>query len=137
MHWQYSKYSAIIFLQQIFYGLDCKVNGWHSYCLWIVKMLAHDVSMTCAAFTHACLTTRNRTKSLYKSIFVLSRSRNLWFIKRISLFKLQIWNLSLKTLEIRFNNRQVSFLVVKTVKCKRGISFIYLFINPKNLNFFN
>jgi len=26
-------------------------------------------------------------------------------------------------LEIRFHKRQISFLVVKTVKCKRGISF--------------
>jgi len=28
-------------------------------------------------------------------------------------------------LEIRFYKRQVSFLVVKTVKCKRGIRKIY------------
>jgi len=30
-----------------------------------------------AAFTHACLTTRYRTKSFYKSIFGLSRSRDI------------------------------------------------------------
>jgi len=30
-------------------------------------------------------------------------------------------------LEIRFHKRQVSFLVVKTVKCKSGISFVASF----------
>jgi len=29
-----------------------------------------------------------------------------------------------ENLEIRFHKRQVPFLVVKTVKCKRGISLI-------------
>jgi len=33
--------------------------------------------LTNAAFTHAGLTTRYRTKSLYKSIYVLSRSRDI------------------------------------------------------------
>jgi len=32
---------------------------------------------TYAAFTHAGLTTRFRTKSVYKSIFLLSRSRDI------------------------------------------------------------
>jgi len=36
-----------------------------------------------AAFKHTGLTTRYRTKSLYKSIFVLSRSRDIYFMKRI------------------------------------------------------
>jgi len=44
---------------------------------------------TYAAFTHTCLTTRYQTKSLYKSIFVLSRSRVISFMKRIeSLLKI-------------------------------------------------
>jgi len=43
-------------------------------------------------------------------------------MKRIqSLFKIASMKFELKKLEIGFLKRQVSFLVVKTVKCKRGI----------------
>jgi len=37
-------------------------------------------------------------------------------------------------LEIRFRKRLVSFLVVKTVKCKRGISFR---VNASNCTIYN
>jgi len=36
-----------------------------------------------AAFTHVGLTPRCQTESFYKSIFMLSRSRNMYFMKRI------------------------------------------------------
>jgi len=39
-------------------------------------------------YAHAGLTTRYRTNSLYKSIFVLSRSRDKWFMKIERLFKI-------------------------------------------------
>jgi len=54
---------------------------------------------------------------------VLSRSRDIQFIKRIeSLIKIAGIKFEFKNFEIRFHKRQVSFLVIKTVKCKRGIS---------------
>jgi len=62
-----------------------------------------------AAFTHAGLTTRYRTENLYKSISCCQL--------KIASMKIEFQNL-----KIRFHKRQVSFLVVKTVKCKRGIS---------------
>jgi len=81
--------------------------------------------VTNAAFTHVGLTTRYRTKSLYKSIFVLSRSRDIQFMKRIEyLLKIAVVKFKFENLEIRFYKRQVSFLVVKTIKCKRGISVL-------------
>jgi len=43
-------------------------------------------SVSYAAFTQTGLTTRYRTKSLNKSIFELSRSRDISFIKRIKVF---------------------------------------------------
>jgi len=39
-----------------------------------------------------------------------------------SLLKIAVIKFEFLNLEIRFRKRQVSFLVVKTVKCKRGIS---------------
>jgi len=75
-----------------------------------------------AAFTHAGLITRYRNENLYKSIFVLSSSRNTWFVKRIESFlHTAHMKFEYSNLEIRFHKCQVSFLVVKTVKCKRGI----------------
>jgi len=64
-----------------------------------------------AAFTHADLTTRYRTESLYKSNFLLSSSRNILFVKRIESL--------LHTASKKFTSG--SFLVVKTAKCKRDI----------------
>jgi len=44
------------------------------------------------------------------------------FMKRIeSLLKIAGKKFEFQNLKIRFHKRQVSFLVVKTVKCKRGI----------------
>jgi len=44
-------------------------------------------------------------------------------MKRIeSLLKIADTKFQFQNLEIRFHKRQVSFLVVKTVMCKRGIS---------------
>jgi len=64
----------------------------------------------------------HRTKSLYNTIFVLSRSRNIEFMKSIeSLLEIAGIKFEFQNLKIRFHKRQVSFLVVKTVKCKRGI----------------
>jgi len=75
------------------------------------------------AFTHAGLTTRYRKDNLYKNIFVLLSSRNIWFVKRIErLLHIAGMKFEFSNLEIRFHKSQVSFLVVKTVKCKRGIS---------------
>jgi len=46
-------------------------------------------------------------------------------MKRIeSLLKIAVVKFKFENLEIRFYKRQVSFLVVKTVKCKRGITYI-------------
>jgi len=46
-------------------------------------------------------------------------------MKRIeSLLKTASMKLVFSNLEIRFYKRQVSFLVIKTVKCKGGISFL-------------
>jgi len=45
-------------------------------------------------------------------------------MKRIeSLLRIAGMKFEFLKLEIRFRKRQVSFLVVKTVKCKRGISY--------------
>jgi len=86
--------------------------------------------MSNAAFTHVRLTTSYRTKSLYKSIFVLSSSRHISFMKRIeSLLKSAGIKFKFQNLETRFYKRQVSFLVVKTVKCKRSIKCIVLVTN--------
>jgi len=77
---------------------------------------------TYAVFTHAGLTTSYRTKSLYKNNFVLSGSRNISFMKKIgSLLKIAVMKFEFYNLETRFHKHQVSFLVVKTVKCKRSI----------------
>jgi len=40
-----------------------------------------------------------------------------------SLLKIEGMKFKFKNLKIRFHKRQVSFLVLKTVKCKRGITF--------------
>jgi len=51
-------------------------------------------------------------------------------MKRIeSLIKIAGIKFEFKNLEIRFHKRQVSFLVIKTVKCKRGISEKFNFFN--------
>jgi len=75
-------------------------------------------------FTHAGLTTRSyQTDSLQKSSFLLPSSRNILFVKRMESLlhpankKFEFWNF-----ESRFHKRKILFLVVKTVKCKRGIS---------------
>jgi len=81
--------------------------------------------MTNSAFTHAGVITRYRTKSLYKSIFVLSKSRDISLMKRIeSLLKIAGMKFEFLNLKISFHKRLVSFLAVKTVKCKRGIKAI-------------
>jgi len=54
-----------------------------------------------AAFTHAGLTTGHRMKNFYKSIFVLSSSRNILFVKRIESL---LHKLSLKTWKSVFTN---------------------------------
>jgi len=91
---------------------------------WKQKSPKWHVGEAHAAFTHAGLTTRYRTKSLYKSTFVLSRSRDIQFMKRIKcLLKIAVVKFKFENLEIRFHKRQFSFLVVKTVKCKRGVSY--------------
>jgi len=70
-----------------------------------------------ATFTHAGLITSYRTKSLYKSIFVLSGPHDISFMKKIgSLLKIPVMKFEYYNLETRFHKRQVSFLVVKTVK---------------------
>jgi len=83
-----------------------------------------QICLSYAAFTHAGLTTRDRTKNFYKDIFVLSRSRVISFIKiesNTSCLKLQTWNLSFKTWKYVFINvRFHSF--VKTITCKRSIA---------------
>jgi len=49
-------------------------------------------------------------------------------MKRIEiLLKIAGMKFEIKNLKIRFHKCQVSFLVVKTVKCKRGIKFKVLF----------
>jgi len=49
-------------------------------------------------------------------------SRNILFAKRIeSLLHTTVKKFEVQNLEIRLNKRQVSFLVVKTIKFKRGI----------------
>jgi len=66
--------------------------------------------VTNAVFTYTGLTTRYRSKSLYKSILLLLSSRNILFVKRRenlrsgSNFKLQARNLSFKTWEAVFTN---------------------------------
>jgi len=46
----------------------------------------------------------------------------MWLMKRIEiLLKIAGMKCEFSELEIRFHKRQVSFLVVKTVKCKRDI----------------
>jgi len=86
--------------------------------------------MTYAAFTHAGLTTRYQTglttryqtESLQKSIFLLPNSCNILFVKRLkSLLHSAGKKFELYNLEIHFHQHRVSFLVVKTVKGKRGI----------------
>jgi len=48
-------------------------------------------------------------------------------MKRIEgLLKIAVVKFKFENSEIRFHKRQVSFLVVKTVKCKRGISCVFL-----------
>jgi len=80
-----------------------------------------------AAFTHAGLTTRYQTKSLYKRIFVLSRSSSILFVKQIdSLLHTVSKKFKFEKLESLFHKHKVSFLVVKTVKCKRGITLFSL-----------
>jgi len=81
------------------------------------------ILVTYAAFTHAGLTTRYRTKSLYK-VFSCWQGHAIYrFIKRIeSLINIAGIKFEFENLEIRFHKRQVSFLVAKTAKCKRGIT---------------
>jgi len=44
------------------------------------------------------------------------------FMKKIeSLFKTAGMKFEFSNLEIRFHKRQLSFLIIKTLKCKRGI----------------
>jgi len=58
------------------------------------------------------------------------------FKKRIeSLLKIARIKFEFSNLEIRSHKRQVSFLIVKTVKCKLGISFDVLV--TENLFFLN
>jgi len=67
--------------------------------------------LTYAAFTHAGFTTRYRTKNLYKNISVLSRSRDIQFVKRIeSLLKIAGLKFEFYNLEIRFHKRQPGFV---------------------------
>jgi len=90
----------------------------------VIELLLSNKVECNAAFSHAGLTTSYRTKSLYKNIFALSRSRNIVVMKRIkSLLKIAGMKSDFKSWEIRFYKRQVSFLVVKTVKCIRGIDY--------------
>jgi len=52
------------------------------------------------------MTTRYQTKNLHKSIFVLSRSRDIQFMKRIeSLLKIAGLKFEFKNLKIRFHKR--------------------------------
>jgi len=65
-----------------------------------------------ATFTHAGLTTSYRTKSLYKSIFVLSGPRDISFMKKLgSLLKIPVMKFEFYNLETRFHKRQVSFSI--------------------------
>jgi len=49
--------------------------------LLITENPENDLCYT--AFTHAGLTITNRTENLYKSIFVLSKSRDILFVKKL------------------------------------------------------
>jgi len=71
--------------------------------------------MAYVAFTHAGLTTRK--------VFLCCQGYTIYrFMKKIeSLLKTASMKFEFSNLEIRFYKRQVSFMVVKTVKCKRGI----------------
>jgi len=64
---------------------------------------------------------------------MLSMSRDIMqFMKRLeSLLKIAGMKFEFKNLEIRFHKRQISFLVVKTDKCKRSIKGA---LNPNFLN---
>jgi len=65
-----------------------KVRQIASICSVLPWRYVAEISPTNAVFTHAGLTTRCRAKSLY-SIFVLSKSRDILFIKRLeSLLKI-------------------------------------------------
>jgi len=70
-----------------------------------------------AAFTHADLTTKYRTQSLSKSIFLLPSSQNISCVKKIeSLLHTAKKKFEFLNLESRFHKHKVSFLVVKTIK---------------------
>jgi len=54
---------------------------------------------------------------------MLSGSRDISFMKKIeNLLKTAVIKFEFYNLETRFHKRQVSFLIVKTVKCKRDIN---------------
>jgi len=67
---------------------------------------------------------RYRKESLYKNSFVLLSSSNSLFVKIESLLHSSYLKhvLEFLNLEIRFLKHQVSFLIVKTITCKRGIN---------------
>jgi len=74
-----------------------------------------------AAFTHAGLTTKYRKYLLVKKDFLAVKLVQYLVCKKdrkLSYCKQEIWNLKLGE---RFHIHKVSFMVVKTIKCKRGI----------------
>jgi len=68
-------------------------------------------------------------EKLIKSNFLLSSSRNILFVKWIeSLLHSTSKKFEFVNLESCFHKRQVSFLVAKIAKYKRGISYILVYL---------